>query len=219
MSSGWAACYPIDWMTKSQGSKALLVALVGALLLAPAASDAQVTANKPDWYMPDRRGAMATTVAPFKLPDEPAVPAGCVKPTKAQCVDGAFWSSNACASAPAADPKGKAMRAYCTWQLQKAWTTAAGGVQPTSFPTTNPVSPTTALGSGRRVDYGKQAGFTVQPSGAASRGSQAARRSRVSSASTLKRFWLASPGSSWPTIPARPGSVRPTAVCSRRDRR
>lgn len=164
-------------MTKSQGSKALLAALVGALSLAPAASDAQVTANKPDWYTPDRRGAMASTVAPFKLPDEPAVPTGCVKPTKAQCVDGAFWSSNACASAPAADPKGKAMRAYCTWQLQKAWTTAAGGVQPTSFPTTNPVSPTTALGSGRRVDYGKQAGFTVQPSGATSRG-----YSRVTSA-------------------------------------
>ena len=145
---------------------AALTAVVGAILLLPAVSDAQpipasntqgpIKKAKVEWYAPDPR----TISVPFKLPAEPAIPSGCTTPTKAQCVDEAYWRTNACGSAPANDPRSKGMKAHCTWQMQKSWVASSVSARPTVFPTTNPTTPFPAMGSGRRVDHGKVLPFT-----------------------------------------------------------
>ena len=159
---------------------AVLTALVAAILLVPALSDAQPVQpttpsqfkTKPEWYASSEN---RTAILPFQLPAEPAIPAGCTKPTKAQCVDGGprpegYWSTNACAAAPANDPRSKAMKAHCTWQMEKAWVATQATARPTVFPTTNPTTAFPALAPGRRIDNGKTVPFTTLPTGATKRG-------------------------------------------------
>src|SRR5258708_38549143 len=88
----------------------------------------------------------------YNLPPPPALPAGCTAPTKEQCADSTYYTSDACAKDPA---KSKQMQDYCTWVLQKAWADTQQSQHQTLFPTSPPSSVSPILTPGRLDQFGK----------------------------------------------------------------
>jgi hypothetical protein len=101
-------------------------------------------------------GIFATTVGasvgPLPLGPEPAIPAGCTKPSLTQCTDGDYYRTNACAKDPA---KGPAVRAHCTWQLQKQWNASSPKGKKGFNPVTQPNEPYALLAPGKPVERSK----------------------------------------------------------------
>lgn len=95
-------------------------------------------------------GAQASPA--YNLPAAPALPAGCAAPTREQCADSTWYASDACAKDPA---KAQAMKDYCTWVFQKAWSDTQADAHPTLFPGSAPNSANPVMAPGTRVDHGK----------------------------------------------------------------
>jgi len=91
-------------------------------------------------------------VGPVTLGPEPAVPAGCTKPTLAQCTDGDYYRTNACAKDPT---KGTAIKAHCTWQLQRQWNSSTPRGKKGFNPVTQPNEQYPLLAPGRAVERSK----------------------------------------------------------------
>lgn len=97
-------------------------------------------------------GGRNAAPAPYNLPPAPALPAGCATPTKDQCADSKWYEGDACAKDAA---KGGAVRAYCTWVVQKGWADTQQTVRPVIVPVAAPNAPDAVLPPGTRVDNGK----------------------------------------------------------------
>lgn len=94
----------------------------------------------------------SAAVGPVTLGPEPAIPAGCAKPTLGQCTDGDYYRSNACAKDPV---KGPAVRAHCTWQLQKQWNGSSARGKKGFNPVSPPNEPYPLLAPGKPVERSK----------------------------------------------------------------
>ncbi len=136
---------------------------------------------------------------PFTLPPEPAVPAGCIKPSLAQCADGAWYRSDVCLKDAA---KAGPMKAYCTWQLQRAWNTAPSQAHKGFNPGSAPTEVYPILAPGKPVDRSKS--LPTSTNLPASYRSKAATRSGYTKA-----------GTPTPAVPANPPAasfVTPSAA-------
>ncbi len=190
-------------------SRVATLLLLLAILVLPGFAEAQQVqaAAKPEWFASEvgRPAPMA-----YSLPAEPAMPSGCgSKPTKSECSDPSYWSTNTCAKAPLADPKRKGIEAYCTWVFQKEWTLIAKPQRATMLPTTKPTVPYPSLAPGRRNEASKR--VEARPSSPpAGRPSTSRRYVRVGTGSTITQQGAARPAAALTSVAFNPARATST---------